>query len=495
MNKLKFLGGFILFSLIFFSFSSSSFAQTIPTIGANLTAYQPLPASECNINVPSQYSTIQAGIDAANPGGTVCVGTGTFNENIRITKDLRLSGAGYDKSIINGFAPTGSLASYTILVGGVNELGYSSSVIIEGFRIYGSPGEDTNSSAIRLLFDTEGSVIRDNYIITGYGADALVIEQSNNLIQNNVLEGTDSKILAMVGTNTNNVQFLDNTFTGTSGLRTPYGGTVFYFGGNNGQILRNIFKMGGQIFQLLVLEYPTNVINENNFEINTNYWYLWVGDMPTLNVENNWWGTTEQINYLIMGVADYSNFATEPFPEYPVPSLNQPPVANAGSDQTVYVGNNVNFDGSLSTDPDGNSDIVSYDWNFGDGSTGSGITTTHTYTSSGTYTVTLTVTDAAGASSSDTLIVTVQTPVDATESLIDLTQSFNLQQGIENSLDAKLDAVVDTLNDLNQNNDVAALNSLQAFINAVNAQRGNQITDAQADILIQEAQEIINHIS
>ena len=79
--------------------------------------------------------------------------------------------------------------------------------------------------------------------------------------------------------------------------------------------------------------------------------------------------------------------------------------------------------------------------------------------------------------------------------MIELNQSFNLQQGIENSLDAKLDAVVDTLNDLNQNNDVAALNSLQAFINAVNAQRGNQITDAQADILIQEAQEIINHIS
>lgn len=110
------------------------------------------------------------------------------------------------------------------------------------------------------------------------------------------------------------------------------------------------------------------------------------------------------------------------------------------------------------------------------------------------YTVTLTVTDNAGASGSDTLTITVQTPAQATPSLIDLVQTYNLQQGIENSLDAKLGAAYDSLNDLNQNNNAAALNSLQAFINAVNAQRGNQITEEQADILIQKAQEIINHI-
>lgn len=72
--------------------------------------------------------------------------------------------------------------------------------------------------------------------------------------------------------------------------------------------------------------------------------------------------------------------------------------------------------------------------------------------------------------------------------------SSNLQ-GIENSLDAKLDAAINTLNDLNTNNNGAAINTLQAFINAVEAQRGNKITNEQADALTQKAQEIISHLS
>jgi len=84
---------------------------------------------------------------------------------------------------------------------------------------------------------------------------------------------------------------------------------------------------------------------------------------------------------------------------------NQPPVANAGLDQAVTVGQPVNFSGSGSSDPDGT--ITSYAWNFGDGSTASGISVSHTYTSTGTFTATLTVTDNQGATGSDTAVVTV----------------------------------------------------------------------------------------
>lgn len=82
-------------------------------------------------------------------------------------------------------------------------------------------------------------------------------------------------------------------------------------------------------------------------------------------------------------------------------------------------------------------------------------------------------------------------PLAAVESLIQTVLSLNLANGISNSLDAKLNSVINALDDMNENNDVAAINSLNAFINAVEAQRGNEIPEADACNLIQAADEII----
>ena len=269
---------------------------------------------------------------------------------------------------------------------------------------------------------------------------------------------------------------------------------------------------------------------------------------------------------------------------------NAVPSANAGPDLAGDEGQQLTFDGSGSTDPDGQADIVSYNWDFGDVGTASGAVVSHTYADNGIYTATLTVTDTAGQTNSDTAAVTVNnaapvigslspissvlpgisintsanftdpgtldthaaafdwgdgtvaqgliieangsgsvsgshtysapgvytitltvidkdggvasnsisvtilTPVQAAQNLIDLVETFNLQQGIENSLDVKLDNAINAMSDLNANNDQAAINSLQAFINAVEAQRGNHITNAQADQLIHDAQQILNSL-
>ncbi|MFC7133314.1 PKD domain-containing protein [Salinibaculum sp. GCM10025337] len=58
-------------------------------------------------------------------------------------------------------------------------------------------------------------------------------------------------------------------------------------------------------------------------------------------------------------------------------------------------GDQVDFDATGSSDPDGT--IDSYDWDFGDGTTGSGEAPTHSYDSEGDYTVHLDVTDNDGA--------------------------------------------------------------------------------------------------
>ena len=92
-------------------------------------------------------------------------------------------------------------------------------------------------------------------------------------------------------------------------------------------------------------------------------------------------------------------------------------------------------------------------------------------------------------------IINIQTPSEAIQDLVNLIETFNLQQGIDNSLDAKLGAAQNALSDVNQNNNQAAINALQSFINAVEAQRGNRITNEQANQLIAAAQAIINSLS
>ena len=81
------------------------------------------------------------------------------------------------------------------------------------------------------------------------------------------------------------------------------------------------------------------------------------------------------------------------------------PVAEAGTDRTIKVGENVIFHATGSTD---NVGIVSYEWDLGDGTRATDEKATHTYNETGTNIVTLTVKDASGNSATDTVKITVE---------------------------------------------------------------------------------------
>lgn len=91
-------------------------------------------------------------------------------------------------------------------------------------------------------------------------------------------------------------------------------------------------------------------------------------------------------------------------------AANQPPVAStAGSGPLVGINSlTANFVGTASTDSDGT--IVSYLWDFGDGTTSTSATAQHLFPTIGTYTVRLTVTDELGATGTTTLTVKVSPP-------------------------------------------------------------------------------------
>jgi len=86
-------------------------------------------------------------------------------------------------------------------------------------------------------------------------------------------------------------------------------------------------------------------------------------------------------------------------------------------------------------------------------------------------------------------------PAQKISDLIVEVESLNLQKGIDNSLDAKLEAARKALQDARTGNDGAATNPLEAFKNAVMAQRGKEIPEGAADALVAAAQSIIQELT
>lgn len=100
------------------------------------------------------------------------------------------------------------------------------------------------------------------------------------------------------------------------------------------------------------------------------------------------------------------------------PPANTPPTA-AYTFSCTDLG--CSFNGTGSTDPGGS--ISTWQWNFGDGTTGSGSTTNHTYAAGGTYTVVLTVTDNGGLQDTESKPVTVTAPAAVVMHVSDLDRS------------------------------------------------------------------------
>lgn len=176
------------------------------------------------LNVPSQYPTIQAAIDAAEDGDTVQVAAGTYYENIAISKAVNVIGEGRDRTFLgtgsgwpadavritadgltfSGFHVNGGIICYgaspvvehnTITNTGANYYGIYADYDFGRHR-YANPVIQNNlimncPDGIQLFWSR--AVIRNNVIVlnSAYGVNVSwawpVIE--NNTIANNGIAG------------------------------------------------------------------------------------------------------------------------------------------------------------------------------------------------------------------------------------------------------------------------------------------------------------------
>jgi PKD repeat protein len=139
-------------------------------------------------------------------------------------------------------------------------------------------------------------------------------------------------------------------------------------------------------------------------------------NLKTYTITTNY---TTNGTYVLIGKVSDKILSAEHRWNITVQNLNRVPKANISVDFTTRnITELFHLDGSKSTDPD--SDVLTYDWQFGDGNVGTGMQATHAYAKAGAYKVNLTVKDPYGGNNTASLNVTVL------QAIPSLTQLFKI---------------------------------------------------------------------
>jgi len=292
---------------------------------------------------------------------------------------------------------------------------------------------NVNKYAIKI--DNCENITIDNNIIENpmeYYAIASNMGLFNCTIKNNEIKNTDTNAIYMSGLNnnifgnniSNNANGIciggcNNTIINNQIYNNQYRGVRIGYNSENNTVLKNNIvnnDIGIKAYSDHNLIIKNNITNNNlGIDISSYYNYsfykIYYNNFKNNNQNaydngNNTWdnGYPRGGNYWddYNGIdEDGDGIGDTPYPipggdnkdRYPLmePWNYTYPVANFtyNAEESPVL-----FDGSSSYDFDG--DIISYEWNFGDGTTGTGETIFHKYCEVGTYDVVLTVTDDDG---------------------------------------------------------------------------------------------------
>ncbi len=291
------------------------------------------------------YTTIQAAVDAADPGDIIIVRDGIYNEHVTVPKEVAIrsengyasttvSGPGigpdtfhvfdilHDYVEIDGFTILTPNAIFVYASINLNNRSYctlennkcgSADTNTEGFRLYNSSYnhvinnifENCSNAGVMLYNNSDRNIISGN-LCANSEADGMVISSSNyNIISGNECSfNEDADGIRMVNSNNNTVS--DNTFY------SNYTAGIYMYRSNNNSILNNFCysNAAGIWFQYA----SGNNVSGNSFEdngtgirvrlsSNSNSFYLNNLDGNTTNVRStenciNTWHTPYDVSYI-----------------------------------------------------------------------------------------------------------------------------------------------------------------------------------------------------
>lgn len=391
--------------------------------------------------VPTDYSSIQMAIDTANPGDTINVAPGTYTESLKITKPLSLIGQGPDNTIIahSGTAvlvnaDNVEIRGFTVKDGTYGIfLWYSSGVLLRNnvmtdnkwnFGVWGDSlshfvhDVDTSNIAdkkpiyfwvdqhskslpndagyVALVNSTKITVKNVNPTSNEQGV--LLVNTKDSVIENVTMRGNDQGIV---------LRMANNNTVKMANLVSINFDAIYLLNSHNNIFYENTVNNGTNAISLT--HSNNNLFYHNNFFHNKEQ----VGSINSSNIwndkgEGNYWSNYvgKDLNGDGIGDTGLPHLGVD---YYPLVNIYDkiPPIANAGMDQTVFRNTPVLLNASGSWD---NIAIISYKWDFGDGSNSTDIAIGHTYTAVGDFEVTLNVTDMAGNSAIDVIKITVIDP-------------------------------------------------------------------------------------
>ena len=354
-------------------------------------------------------------LDLGTLGGAFSLANGLNDAGTVVGQsDVLPSGSGYHAFLI----VSGSAMRDLGTLGG----SFSSAVKINNAgQVIGNSTTASDSTSHAFLHN--GSAMLDLGTLGGQSSMAVALNETGQVTGESTIAGEETRAFLFDGTVLQNLGTLGGTLSrgvdinnagqviGNSTLAGDADSHGFIH--NNGA-LQDLGTFGGSSSMARDLNNLGQVVGASTDANSRQRAFLWengtMTDLNTLLPANSGWELADarfiNDNRQIVGEGLYQGQSG-----WFLLSLggneNQPPVANAGADQTLACGVSeaqVTLDGSGSSDPDG--DALTFEWFDGNVSLGTGVTLSLTL-SEGSHTITLRVTDTKDATAEDTVMVVV----------------------------------------------------------------------------------------